>query len=168
MFSDNPNVSLGIIDRSLYTRRIALKNDYDKKRMDMLVYTPVEFSYLDTLVKTFIDPARQNVFIQENIFTNVPVRRIVIAMNKKLCIFGFYTEKQFRYQQLDLRQVWILRGAQPIVDFDAADNCRLYVTTLKAMNFQDDIPSIPIDLFKDYFVLVSDLTSMHRATENCH
>ena len=50
--------------------------------MDMLVYTPVEFNYLDTLAKTFIDPARQNQFIQENIFTNVPVRRIVIAMNK--------------------------------------------------------------------------------------
>ena len=31
MISDNPNVSLGIVDCSLYTRRIALKNDYHKK-----------------------------------------------------------------------------------------------------------------------------------------
>ena len=36
MISDNPNVSLGIVDCSLYTRRIALKDDYHKKRMDML------------------------------------------------------------------------------------------------------------------------------------
>ena len=36
MISDNPNVSLGIVDCSLYTRRIALKDDYNKKRMDML------------------------------------------------------------------------------------------------------------------------------------
>ena len=28
------------------------------------------------------------------------------------------------------------------------------------MNFQDDIPSIPIDNFKDHYVLVFDLTSM--------
>ena len=28
MISDNPNVSLGIVDCSLYTRRIALKDDY--------------------------------------------------------------------------------------------------------------------------------------------
>ena len=36
MISDNPNVSLGIVDCSLHTRRIALKDDYHKKRMDML------------------------------------------------------------------------------------------------------------------------------------
>ena len=36
------------------------------------------------------------------------------------------------------------------------------------MNFQDDIPSIPIDDFKDHFVLVFDLTSIQDATENCH
>ena len=36
------------------------------------------------------------------------------------------------------------------------------------MNFQDDIPSIPIDDFRDHYVLVFDLTSMQDATENCH
>ena len=50
----------------------------------------------------------------------------------------------FWYQQFDLREIRIPRGGQPIVDFDAADNSVLYVTTMKAMNFQDDIPSIPI------------------------
>ena len=44
MISDNPNVSLGIVDCSLYNRRIALKDDYRKKRMDMLAYTPLEFN----------------------------------------------------------------------------------------------------------------------------
>ena len=39
---------------------------------------------------------------------------------------------------------------------------------MKAVNFQDDIPSIPIDYFKDHYVLVFDLTSMQDATENCH
>ena len=69
MISDNPNVSLGIVDCSLYTRRIALKDDYHKKRMDMLAYTPVEFNYLETLAKTFIIPARQNQFIQKTFST---------------------------------------------------------------------------------------------------
>ena len=54
MISDNPNFSLRIVDYSLYTRRIALKDDYHKKRMDMLAYTPVAFNYLETLAKTFI------------------------------------------------------------------------------------------------------------------
>ena len=39
---------------------------------------------------------------------------------------------------------------------------------MKAMNFQDDIPSIPINDFKDHYVLVFDSTSMQDATENCH
>ena len=168
MISDNPNVSLGIVDCSLYTRRIALKDDNHKKRMDMLAYVPVPNKYLETLAKTFIIPARQNQFIQENIFNNAPIRRIVFAMNTNSAFTGSLTENPFWYQQFDLRQIRILRGGQPIVDFDTADNCRLYVTTMKAMNFQDDNPSIPIDDFKDRYVLVFDLTSMQDATENCH
>ena len=136
--------------------------------MDMLAYTPVEFNYLETLAKLFIIPARKNQFIQENIFNNAPVRLIAIAMNRKSAFTGFYTESPFWYQKCGLRQFRILRGGQPIVDFDAADNCRLYVTTMKAKNFQDDIPSSPIDNFKDHFVLVFDLTSMQDATENFH
>ena len=116
----------------------------------------------------FIIPARQNQSLQENILNNAPVRRIAIAMNTNSAFTGSYTENPFWYQQFDLRQIRILRGGQPIVDFDAADNCRLYDTTMKAMNFQDDIPSIPIDNFKDHYVLVFDLTSMQDATENCH
>ena len=130
MISDNPNVSLGIVDCSLYTRRIDLKDDYQKKRMDRLAYTPVEFNYLETLAKTFNFPARQNQFIQENCFKKGPVRRIAIAMNTNS---GSYTENPFKFQQFDLRQIRILRGGQTIEDFDAADNCRLYVTTMKAM-----------------------------------
>ena len=133
----------------------------------MLAYTPVEFNYLETLAKTFIIPARQNQFIQENIFNNASVRLIAIAMNTNSAFTGSETENLFLYQQIDLRQIRIFRGGQPIVDFDAADSCLLYVTTMKAMNFQDDIPSIPIDNFKDHFVLVFDLTSMQDSTENC-
>ena len=55
---------------------------------------------------------------------------------------------------------------QPIVDFDFADNCCLYVTTMEATNFPDDFPSIPIDKFEEHYVLVFDLTSMQDATEN--
>ena len=39
---------------------------------------------------------------------------------------------------------------------------------MKAKNFQEDIPSTPIDDFKDHYVLVFDLTSMQDAAKNCH
>ena len=127
----------------------------------------MEFNYLETLAKTFIIPARQNQFIQENILNNTPVRRIAIAMNTNSAFTGSYTENPFWYHQFDLRQIRILSGGQPIVDFDAADNCRLYVRTMKAMICQDNVPSIPIDNFTDHYVLVFDLTSVQDAAKNC-
>ena len=46
---------------------------------------------------------------------------------------GSYIQNLFRYQQVDLRQTRTLRSGQPIVDFDAADICCFYVTTMQAM-----------------------------------
>ena len=100
MISDNPNVSLGIVDCTLYTRSIALKDDYHKRRMDIFAYTPVEFNYLEILAKTFIIPARQKQFIQANIFNNPPVHRIATSMNTNSAFTGFYTENPFWYQHL--------------------------------------------------------------------
>ena len=51
MISENPNASSLTVDCSLYTRRIALKDDYHKRPMDMLAFALVEFSYLRTLAK---------------------------------------------------------------------------------------------------------------------
>ena len=168
MISENPNVSLGIMDCSLYTRRVMLKDDYHKTRMSQLAYAPVEYNYMETLAKTFIIPARQNQFIQENIFNNAPIRRIAIAMISNSAFIGSFAENPFWYQQFDMRDIRILRGGQPIVHQDTTDNCRLYVTTMKAMNFQHDIPSIPVGIFEDHYVLVFDLTSMQDATQHCH
>ena len=168
MISDNPNVSLGNVDCSLYTRRIALKDHYRKKRINMLAYVRVQYNYLVTFAKTFIIPARQNQFIQENYFNNAPIRRVAIAMNVNSPFTGSFTENHFWYQIFDLRQSTLLRVGQPNVDFDTAHNGCLYVITMKAMNFQDDNPSISIDDFKDHYALVFDLTSMQDTTENCH
>ena len=85
----------------------------------------LEFNYREILAKTFIIPARQNRFIQENISDNAPVRRLAIAMNINSAFTGSYTGNAFWYQQFDLRQIKILRHGQPVVDFDAADNCRV-------------------------------------------
>ena len=121
---------------------------------------------MKTLAKIFFIPARH--FLRENIFNNAPVRLIAIAMNTIFAFTRLYTENPFWCLQVGLGQFRILRCGQPFVDFDAADSSRLYVTTMKAMNFQDDIPSIPIDKIKDHYVLLFDSTSTQNATENCH
>ena len=103
--------------------------------MDMLAYVPLEWNYLETSAKTFIIPARQNLFIQ-NFFNNAPGRRIAFAMNTNSAFTGYYTEIPFRYKQFVLRQIRLFRGGQPIVDFDAGDNCRLFLLQRKQLTFK--------------------------------
>ena len=128
LISDYHNVSLGIVDCSLYTHRLGLKEIYHKKKMDMLEYSPVEYNYMETLTKTFIIPYSHSQFIHEKIFNNAPIRRIAIALNTNSAFTGSFTENPFWYQQFDLRQIRIHRGGQPFVEYDTFDNCRLYVT----------------------------------------
>ena len=81
-------MSVSELDCSLYTRRIALKDDNHNKKRDKLAYAPVEYNCLETLAKTFIIPARQNQFIRENVFNNAPIRRIAISMNTNSAFTG--------------------------------------------------------------------------------
>ena len=64
MISHNPPVSLGIVDSSNYNRCIAVKDDYHKKRIEMLAVAPVEYNYMGTLSKTSKIPTEQNHFFQ--------------------------------------------------------------------------------------------------------
>ena len=114
VIGENPNVSLGIVDCSLYTRRVMLKEDYHKKRMPQLAYAPVEYNYMETLAKTWIIPARQNHLIEENIFNNAPIRRIAISRNSNSAFTGSFAENPFCYQQFNLRDIRIFRG-QPML-----------------------------------------------------
>ena len=87
MISDNPNVSLEIVDCSLYTRRIALNDDYHKKRMDMLAYTPVQFNY-GRLLQRLSSFLPKNQLVQGNISNNSPVPRNAIATNTNPAFTG--------------------------------------------------------------------------------
>ena len=100
--SDNPNVYFGSVDFPLYTRRVALSDDYHEERMDVLAYTPVKLNWIETLAKTFLIPALQNQFFQANIFNNAPAPRIALAMDRNSAFTESYTENPFWYQQFDL------------------------------------------------------------------
>ena len=172
MISDNPNFSLGIVDCSLYTRCFALKDDYHERRKCVLAYASEEFNKLERVAENFIISARQLQFIQENNFNNAPFRQFTIAMITNSAFTGSYTGNPFWYQHFDVRHILLLilllRGGQPIFEFDAADTCCLYVTAMKARTFQEYIPSIPIDTSKDEYLQVFDLISSQDATEKCH
>ena len=115
---------------------------------------------METFAKNFVFPARQSQFILEDVLNNAHIRRIAIVMNSNSVFTGSFANHPFWYQQFNLRDISILRGGQPNIHHDTTDDCRLYVTTMKAMNFQDDIPLIPVDKFNNHYVPVFDLTSM--------
>ena len=81
-----------ILESCLFTRQVAISDEKFQKQRSFksnwmrsfksrLLREPAIFYYNEELPKTFIIPAGQNQFIQENIFSNKPIRMIDIAMN---------------------------------------------------------------------------------------
>ena len=168
MISGNPNVSFGIVDCSLHTRRNALKVSYHKKHDWTYMHLNVWSLTIWRLQQTRSSFLPDKTSSLKKHFQQCCSSSDRYCNEYKLCI-----HKISYWKSIPVSTIWSRTNKNPQrrsanVDFDAADNCRLYVTTMKAMNFQDDIPSIPIDIFKDHYVLVFDLTSMHDATGNCH
>ena len=150
MLSDNPNFSLKIVDCSLFTRRILVAEPTHQNLQGNLEKEPAQYNYMETIVRTFIIPSRQNQFIQENIFNNTPIRRIAVAMNTTSAVAGSFHEKPFSFQQFLLRELRIIWGGRAIVSLDTTSPCRPYVTTLKAMQFKEYLPALPMEDFQNH------------------
>ena len=133
--SHSPNVSFGVVDCSLYSRRNAFKDDYHKKNGYAGIYS-CRVELFRTLKKNFNHCGRRNHFIQRNSFKKAPVGRIAIAIHRNSGSTASYTENPFWYQHFDLRPCRTIRGSQPIVDFVAVDKWCLYLTTQKAAIFK--------------------------------
>ena len=123
---------------------------------------------METIARTFIFPSRQNQFIQENIFNNAPIRRIAVAMNTNSAFAGSFHENFFNYQQFHLRELRVIRGGRAIISLDTTSTCLPYVTTMIAMQFNEDFPALPIEDFQNHYILVFDLTSLQDAAEQLH
>ena len=100
MLSDNPNVSLKIVDCSLFTKRILVAEPNHQHLQCNLEREPAHYNYMETIARTFIIPSRQNQFIQENVF-----RRIAVAMNTNSAVAGSFHKNPFNYQQFHLREL---------------------------------------------------------------
>ena len=105
---------------------------------------------METIAPTFNVPSGQNQFIQEKVFKYAPIRRIAIAMNTISAFTGHFQENPFHYQKFGLRELRIRRGGRAIVSVDTTSDCRAYVTTMKEMNFNEEIPALPNNLFQNH------------------
>ena len=168
MLSDKPNVSLKIVHCWLFTRRVLvaeLKHQYLQWNLER---ESAQYNYMETIARTFIFPSRQNQFIQENIFNNAPIRRVAVAMNTNSAVAGSFYENPFSYRRFHLGELRIIRGGRAIVSLDTTSPCRPYVTTMKAMQFNEDFPAVPMKHYQYHYILVFDMTSLQDAAEQLH
>ena len=89
-------------------------------------------------------------------------------MNTNWAFTGHFQKNRFYYQKFGLRELRIVRGGRAIVSLDTTNDCRAYVTKMKAMNFNEEIPALPNHQFQNHYILAFDLTSFKDAGENIH
>ena len=70
---------------------------------------PSQYSYMESVARTFIIPSLQNHFMQENIFNNAPISRIAVEINTNSAVAGLFHENLFSYQQFQMTELRIIR-----------------------------------------------------------
>ena len=83
-------------------------------------------------------------------------------MDTNSAVAGSFHENPFNYQQFHLRELRIIRGGIAIKSLDT-NSCRPYASTRKAMQFNEDILSLPMAGFQNHYTVVFDLTSLQDA-----
>ena len=148
MLSDKLNISLKIVDCSLFTQRTLVAGPNHQYLQGNLEREPAQYNYMETIARTFIIPSRQNHFIQEIMFNSAPIRGVAVAMNTNSAVAGSFHKNPLSYQQLHLRELRIIRAGRAIVSLDTTSPCRPYVTTIKAKQFNEDFSALPMEDFK--------------------
>ena len=110
MISYNPQVSLRVLDCSLFTRHVVVNEVYHQTIKYQLTHHPACYNFMKSIARTFFIPSGQNQFIQEKVFNNAPIRRIAIAMNTNSPFTGHFQENPFHYRKFGLRELRNVRG----------------------------------------------------------
>ena len=89
-------------------------------------------------------------------------------MNTNSAVAGSFHENSLNYQQFYLRELRIIRVGRAIISLDTTYPCRPYVTTRKAMQFDESFPALPMEDFQNHYILVFDFTSLQDTAEQLH
>ena len=129
-----------VIERaSLFVNKVVLSDAVKISIERALTKSPAVYRYIDSLNKIFIIQAKQNRFIQENIFGTEPVRRLILCMDRNKFFPGSTIESTpFQYKTIHLSKIEIQRGnGVPIAGtaIDTTKNTRLLYNTIYALGF---------------------------------
>ena len=159
----NKNFIGKILEATLFVRQVAVEDRIYKDLHNTLQLRAARYNFSEILAKSFIIPSGQNQYIHENIFDNAPIRRLAIAMNVNTAFTGTLKTNPFHYQKFGLSSLRLVRGSQVVVDLDTTQNVQSYITSMRALKFDEDGPGIPLEDYDNHFVQVFDLTSTQEA-----
>ena len=87
---------------------------------------------------------------------NARIRKLAVAMNKNLAVSRYFHKNPLHYQQFYLRELRIVRVGRAFISLDTIFLCRPYVTTMKAIQLNDNFPALLVDDFQDHNLPVFD------------
>lgn len=128
-----------------------------------------QYKYHELKAKTFVVPANNLHFYMENVFNNMPIRRLAIAMNTSAACTGTLKTNPFHYQTFGLQRILITRGAQTLYDVSTNDNnVEMYKTTMNALKFLNDGPGIALSSYPNHYILVFDMSANQMPHTEMH
>ena len=160
--TDSPNVSLKSLGCSLFTRRVLIVEPNHRYLRWNLEKELADYNYMETAPRTLINPSRKNQFIQ--VGSN---KKNNCCNEHKFNCCGFF-RKFFQLSTISFERARTIRVARAIVSLDTTSPCRLYVTKLKAMQFNEVVPALPMKDFQNHYNPSFDLTSLQDAAERLH
>ena len=160
--NQNKKFWCSILQASLFTQQVVMEDRIYKDLHSSLQLRAARYNFSEVLAKTFGIPNGQNQYIHENIF-NAPIRRLAIALNINTAFTGSLKTNPFHYQKFNLRSNRIVWGSHVVVDLDTTDKVQSYITTMRALMFDEDGAGIPLEDYPEHFVQVFDLTSTQEA-----
>ena len=138
----------------LFIKRILVAEPIHQKLHRNLKREPAQYSYMETIARTFISPSRRNQFIPVKIFNNAPIRRRTVTVNTNSAVAGSFHENPFSYQLFHLRELRINRSRRAIVSLDTNSSCRPHVTIMKTRHFNADFPALPMEDFQNHYIFL--------------
>ena len=96
-----------IIEANLYVRKMTLRDDVVSAIEKTLLNSPAFYPYFETLTKTFLASAGLHSWIQEDIFSWEPIRRLAICLNTNEAFLGDNRRNPFHFRKFDLEQIYI-------------------------------------------------------------
>ena len=89
-------------------------------------------------------------------------------MNTNSAVAGSFQKNSFSCQQFHLRDLRIIRSGRATVSLDTTSPCRSHVTKMEAMQFNEYLSALLMEVFENHYILIFGLTSLQDTAEQLH